>query len=274
MRTLNLLTIAAALVLMSSCDANDTCKFNAKEYAERKTERLDKLVELTDAQEKEVYSLYIEQGKQIKKDIKNMKKEGFEGKRPDKCEPKANCTKRAECPKAAECEKRANGECPKVKGDCTKKAECPKAAECEKRANGECPKVKGECTKKAECPKAAECTKKAECPKVKGECPKGKGEFRRVEKCAKAPNCNQPKADCPKVKEGECGKPNREVRRPRHPRNMVTPEAHKQFAEKLNAILTPEQQQILQQKRAERKQQCTPQPECCVNDNNAPKQAK
>lgn len=144
-----LMFVVAMATLTACCGECDKPKFNAKEYAERKTERLDKIVDLTDAQEKEVYATYLAQGKEIKKNIKAAKKMCGEMKRPD-CAPKPECQK-AECDKAkcdkAECQK---AECDKAK--CDKKAECDKA-KCDKKA---------ECCKKAECDKA-KCDKKAEC---------------------------------------------------------------------------------------------------------------
>ncbi|MBR3854493.1 MAG: hydrogenase iron-sulfur subunit, partial [Tidjanibacter sp.] len=68
MKTFRILAIAAAGVMMMSCAQNE-CKFNAKEYAERKTEKLDEIVSLDDAQEKAVYAVYLKQGKQIQKEI-------------------------------------------------------------------------------------------------------------------------------------------------------------------------------------------------------------
>ena len=161
MKTFRILAIAAAGVMMMSCAQNE-CKFNAKEYAERKTEKLDEIVSLDDAQEKAVYAVYLKQGKQIQKEIKSCKKHEGEVKCPDKqhgpkCDKKAECNK--PCDKKAECAKKA--ECNKP---CDKKAECTKKAEC----NKPCDK-KAECTKKAECnkpcDKKAECAKKAECNK-------------------------------------------------------------------------------------------------------------
>ena len=107
--------VVVAAVWMSSCCAQNEPKFNAKEYAKFKTEKLDKLVELTDAQEMEVYALYLEQGKQIQKGIKEMKKDACGQKKPA-CD-KAKCDKPA-CDKA-KCDKKAN---------CDKKAKCDKAA--------------------------------------------------------------------------------------------------------------------------------------------------
>ncbi|MBR1957674.1 MAG: hypothetical protein IKA28_01570 [Tidjanibacter sp.] len=161
MKTFRILAIAAAGVMMMSCAQNE-CKFNAKEYAERKTEKLDEIVSLDDAQEKAVYAVYLKQGKQIQKEIKSCKKHEGEVKCPDKqhgpkCDKKAECNK--PCDKKAECTKKA--ECNKP---CDKKAECTKKAEC----NKPCDK-KAECAKKAECnkpcDKKAECAKKAECNK-------------------------------------------------------------------------------------------------------------
>ncbi len=130
MKTIQKLTVTAvAIVAMSSCCAqNNKPKFDAKEYAKHKTERIDNIVELSDAQEKEVYALYLAQGKEIKKNIKAAKKECGEMKRPD-------CKKAENCPKT---------ECDKAKCDkpCTKKAECCDKAKCDKP----CPKS-GECAK-------------------------------------------------------------------------------------------------------------------------------
>ena len=129
MKTFRILAIAAAGVMMMSCAQNE-CKFNAKEYAERKTEKLDEIVSLDDAQEKAVYAVYLKQGKQIQKEIKSCKKHEGEVKCPDKqhgpkCDKKAECNK--PCDKKAECTKKA--ECNKP---CDKKAECAKKAECNK----------------------------------------------------------------------------------------------------------------------------------------------
>lgn len=119
MKTIQKLTLAVvAVAAMTACTQNDKPKFDAKEYAERKTERLDKIVELSDAQEKEVYALYLAQGKEIKENIKTLKKECGEMKKPD-CKKAEGC-KKAECDKA-KCEK-----------PCAKKAECNKP--CDKKA--------------------------------------------------------------------------------------------------------------------------------------------
>ncbi len=142
--------VAVASFALTSCDAKCD-KFNAKEYAQHKTERLDQVVNLTDAQQKQVYALYLEQGKEIAGHIKALKK--VECDKPA-CDKKADCTKKADCKKA---------ECKKVdckKADC-KKAECKKV-DCKK---ADCKKDCATCDKKAEC-KKADCTKKAECNKV------------------------------------------------------------------------------------------------------------
>lgn len=172
MKTIQKLTVTAvAIVAMSSCCAqNNKPKFDAKEYAKHKTERIDNIVELSDTQEKEVYALYLAQGKEIKKNIKAAKKECGEMKRPD-------CKKAENCPKT---------ECDKAKCDkpCTKKAECDKAkcdkAKCDKPCDkkAECDKAKCDkpCTKKAECCDKAKCDKP--CPKS-GECAKPHKPMRR-----------------------------------------------------------------------------------------------
>lgn len=259
-----------AAFAMVACSAQNDCKFNVKEYAEGKTERLDEVVELTDAQEKEVYALYLEQGKQIQKAIKQMKKEGFDHKRPEGAKKaecpkgKPECDKKADCPKAA-CDKKAEcqkAECQKGtcdKANCTKKAECQNA-NCEKKADcANCDK-KAEC-KKANCDKAA-CEKKADCKKA--ECKKAE--------CGKA-NCEK-KADCKKAECDKCPKGHKpqveKPAHPRHPRHMVNPAERKAFFEKLSAILTPEQQQILKTKMMERKERRgVPQqaPQCCPTQN-------
>ena len=211
--------VVVAAVWMSSCCAQNEPKFNAKEYAKFKTEKLDKLVELTDAQEMEVYALYLEQGKQIKKGIKEMKKDAC-GQKKAACD-KAKCDKPA-CDKKANCTKDCKkAECAK---DCTKKAECKK----------DC---KVACEKKAEC-KKAECTKKAECKK--GACDKAKCDKPACDKakCDKKANCDK-KAKCDKAA------------KPRRPR--VNPAERKAFFEKMNTILTPEQQQTLKTKMMERR---------------------
>ncbi len=161
MRTiLKLAIVAVAAMSLNACCECGKPKFNAKEYAERRTEKLDEIVDLTDAQEKEVYAVYLAQGKEIQKSLKNIKKECPEGK-------KAEC-KKAECDKA-KCEKPCDKKCDKVACDkvtCDKKAECKKA-ECDK---AKCEKA---CDKKAEC-KKADC-KKVECKRA--EC--GKKPIRR-----------------------------------------------------------------------------------------------
>lgn len=152
------LVAAVASAALVSCGQCDKPKFDVKEYAKHKTERLDKIVDLSDAQEKEVYALYLEQGKEAKKNFKAFQKECANMKQPD-CK-KAECSKpinKAECKKA---------ECNKA---CDKKAECNKA-ECNKACD-----KKAEC-KKAECNKP--CDKKAECKKAE---------------CSNAPLQNKPK---------------------------------------------------------------------------------
>lgn len=154
MKTIQKLTLAVvAIAAMTACTQNDKPKFDAKEYAERKTERLDKIVDLSDAQEKEVYALYLAQGKEIKENIKTLKKECGEMKKPD-CKKAEGC-KKAECDKPCAKKAECNKPCDKAKCEkpCAKKAECAKAcdkAKCEKP-----------CAKKAECNKP--CDKKAEC---------------------------------------------------------------------------------------------------------------
>ena len=258
--------VAAAAVAITSCNAKCD-KFNAKEYAQHKTERLDQVVDLTDAQEKEVYALYLEQGKTISKRIKNMDKADCTKPACDKkaeckkaeCDKKADCkkdecTKKAECKKVdckkdcATCDKKAEckkADCKKDCATCDKKAECTKKADCNKV---DCKKDCATCDKKAECKKGeckkAECTKKAECKKV--DCKKD------CATCDKKAECK--KADCKKV----CDK----NRRPHH-RPMVNPEAFKAHIEKLAAILTPEQMELLKAEKAKRFE-CAPKAgECC-----------
>ncbi len=213
MKTLALAVMAIAA--FTSCASKNECKFNEKEYAERKTAHLNEIVNLTDEQQKEIYNIFEAQGLEIKENIKNMK-----------CN-KAEC-KKAECDKAA-CEKKA--EC--------KKAECDKAA-CEKKA---------EC-KKAECDKAA-CEKKAECKKA--ECDKAN--------CEKKAECN--KAECDKAncdKKAACDK--KHHHRKHH---MVSPEKMKETFEKINAVLTPEQQEALKAHHANRRNCAASMKECCPN---------
>ena len=122
MRTiLKLAIVAVAAMSLNACCECGKPKFNAKEYAERRTEKLDEIVDLTDAQEKEVYAVYLAQGKEIQKSLKNIKKECPEGKIAD--------CKKAECDKA-KCEKPCDKKCDKAA--CDKKAECKKA-ECGKK---------------------------------------------------------------------------------------------------------------------------------------------
>ena len=264
-----------ALSLNSCCGGCDAPKFNAKEYAKNKTERLDKLVELTDAQEKEIYNIYLAQGKEMKKNMAAAKKACGDMKCPDgkkaecakPCPPKPECGKKAECPKKAECnkpcEKKANCEKPCAKkAECGKKAECPKKAECakpcEKKANCEkpcakkaecnkpCAKPEG-CTKKAECGKKADCTKKAECNKPcakKAECAKP---CAKPEGCKKAEGCKP----CPKGVKPECGKP----QKPNfHRHEFVSPEAKKATFEQIRSVLTEEQNNKIHEHFAKRKQ--------------------
>lgn len=289
-----------ALSLNSCCGGCDAPKFNAKEYAKNKTERLDKLVELTDAQEKEIYNLYLAQGKEMKKNMAAAKKacDGMkcpDGKKPEcgkpcpedkklecaakPCNKPEGCTKKAECEKPcakkAECKK---AECDKPcakKTECGKKAECnkpcEKKAECGKKAecNKPCAK-KAECTKKAECEKPCakktECNKKAECEKPcakKAECNK-KAECEKP--CAKKAECGK-KAECNKPcdKKAECGvahKPH-----PKHParHSFVSPESRKATFEKVRSILTEEQKNKLQAHFAQRNSFAPKAKECMTN---------
>lgn len=138
-----LVVAVAGATLTACCGQCDKPKFDAKEYAKHKTERIDKIVELTDAQQSEVYALYLEQGKEMKKNIKAFTKECANMKQPD-CK-KAECGK--PCPPKPECKK---GECDKAKCDaCPKKAECKKA-ECNKPCAPKCDKP---CPPKPECGK-------------------------------------------------------------------------------------------------------------------------
>lgn len=142
MKTILKLTLTALAVMsFSACGKCDKPKFNAKEYAERKVERLDNIVELTDAQEKEIYNIYLAQGKEIKKNLKNAKKECCDVKCPD--------SKQAECAKPCDkpaCDKKCDKACDKP---CDKKAECKK--ECAKPCNK--PACEKKCDKKAACDK-------------------------------------------------------------------------------------------------------------------------
>lgn len=237
MRIFNVMAVAAAgMLALVSCQNND-CKFNAKEYAERKTDKIDQIVELDDAQEKAVYAIYLEEGKQIKENIKAWEKQKGEMKHPDCKGPKAECDKKADC-KKAECDKVA---CDK-KADC-KKAECDKKAEC-----GKCPEKKAECNK-ATCNKKAN-YKKAEYDK-KAECTKAA--------CGKKADCK--KAECGKAectKKAECGQPTP----PRHHRHMISPKVRKETFQKIDALLTPEQQAKLKEHSAQRKA-CAPKAEQC-----------
>ncbi len=227
MKTIQKLTLAVvAIAAMTACTQNDKPKFNAKEYAERKTERLDKIVELSDAQEKEVYALYLAQGKEIKENIKTLKKECGEMKKPD--------CKKAEGCKKAECDK-----------PCAKKAECTKAcdkAKCEKP-----------CAKKAECAKECNkpCDKKAECAKA---CDKAKCE----KPCAKKAECNKP---CDK--KAECKQGYKHHKKHFRHHSLVSPERKKATFEQLGTILTPEQSAKLREHHARRhtcnqNKQCVP----------------
>lgn len=146
MKTILKLTLTALAVMsFSACGKCDKPKFNAKEYAERKVERLDNIVELTDAQEKEIYNIYLAQGKEIKKNLKNAKKECCDVKCPDskQAECKKECAK--PCDKPA-CEKKCEKACDKP---CEKKAECKK--ECAKPCDK--PACEKKCDKKAACDK-------------------------------------------------------------------------------------------------------------------------
>ena len=247
MKTLRTLAVmAAAATLLTSCAQNE-CKFNVKEYAERKTEKLDKIVDLDDAQEKAVYAVYLKEGKQIQKHIKESKNAKVEGKCPDHRGPKCDkapkcekpCTKKAECDKA-KCEK-----------PCAKKAECDKA-KCEKPCakKAECDKAKCEkpCAKKAECDKAKcekPCAKKAECGKP---CPEG-------HKCGRphhGPKCGKPHHEGPK-----CHKP-----APRH-HHMGGHDVRKATREEVKAILTPEQQEALKEHFKKLREHAHKAPKCC-----------
>ena len=264
---LKLAIVAAAAMSMSACCECDKPKFNAKEYAERKTERLDKIVDLTDAQEKEVYAVYLAQGKEIQKNIKTLKKECGDVKCPDG--KKAEC-KKAECEKP--CAKKA--ECKKAECDkpCAKKAECKKA-ECDKpcakkaECNKPCAK-KAEC-KKAECDKAKcdkPCAKKAECKKA--ECDKAKCD----KPCAKKAECDKAKCDKPCAKKAECKKAeckdgckHNHIAKGKHHRRpeMLSRESRKANRDLIRGILTPEQGEKLKEHYAKR-HQCAPNAKQCV----------
>ena len=203
MKTLKTLAIVAATILLASCSCGQKeCKFNAKKYAECKTEKLDKIVDLDDAQEKAVYAVYLKEGKAIASKIKECKKAECTKPCDKKCDKPA-CDKKAECNKAcdkkAECTKPCDKKCDKPA--CDKKVGCKKQAckaTCEEigailtPAQKEALKANCKPCKKAECEKP--CTK-AECNKAcdkKAECNKP---------CEKKTECNKPcdkKAECNK----------------------------------------------------------------------------
>lgn len=219
--------IALAALTMASCCNRNECKFSAKEYAKRETAKLNDIVKLDASQEKAVYSLYLEQGKNIQKAIKEGRKHDGDMKRPDRapqgseCGPKMNC---ASCDQAADCVKEGMAAAkPEGKPDAVKPAgkgcpECTKAECCKAECKGDC----------KDCPKVAgkpECCQ-AEC---KGEC-----------------------KDCPKV----AGKPECEVncmmKGGHGHRPMISREERQEFRQKLNTILTPEQQALLKSACAKR----------------------
>ena len=109
----------------------------------------------------------------------------------------------------------------KARKGCPGAKDCPKAKECKKQAT-DCPGAK-------DCPKAKECKKQAtDCPGAK-DCPKAK-------ECKKA---------CPNKGGEMCDKRKEEIHK-----------ARKEYKEKLNAILTPEQQEkqkALQNERREKR---------------------
>lgn len=236
MKTILKLTLTALAVMsFSACGKCDKPKFNAKEYAERKVERLDNIVELTDAQEKEIYNIYLAQGKEIKKNLKNAKKECCDVKCPDS--KQAECKK--ECAKPCDkpvCEKKCDKACEKP---CEKKAECKK--ECAK------PCDKPACDKK--CDKACDkpCEKKVECKK----------------ECAKP--CDKPACEKKCDKKAACDKKEFKGKRPHH-HNFVNPEQRKATFGKVRAVLTEEQNAKLKEHFAQRRHRdhrtnkCVPSP--------------
>ncbi|MBQ5669466.1 MAG: hypothetical protein IIV29_02115 [Tidjanibacter sp.] len=222
MKTLKTLALVAATVLLASCSCGQKeCKFNAKKYAECKTEKLDQIVDLDDAQEKAVYAVYLKEGKAIASKIKECKKAECTKPCEKKCDKPA-CDKKAECNKAcdkkAECTKPCDKKCDKPACDkkCDKPA-CDKKVGCKKQAcKATCEEIgailtpaqkealKANCKpcKKAECEKP--CAKKEECAKpCEKKCDKPA--------CDKKAECNKPcekKAECTKPcnKKAECNK--------------------------------------------------------------------
>ncbi len=112
-------------------------------------------------------------------------------------------------------------ECDKANG-CDKAKDCPNNKECKKN---DCPKTK-DCPKAKECGEAQKCDKANNCPKAK-ECPKAK----KCDKATDCPKAKQHKKGCRNTGELPMGKSREEVQKIR-----------KEYKEKLNAILTPEQQ--------------------------------
>lgn len=218
MKTLKTLAIVAATILLASCSCGQKeCKFNAKKYAECKTEKLDKIVDLDDAQEKAVYAVYLKEGKAIASKIKECKKAECTKPCDKKCDKPA-CDKKAECDKAcdkkAECTKPCDKKCDKPA--CEKKCDKP----CEKKCEKPCEK-KAECTKPCDkkCDKPA-CDKKVGCKKqaCKATCeeigailtPAQKEALKANCKPCKKAECEKPctKAECNKAcdKKAECNK--------------------------------------------------------------------
>ena len=217
MKTLKTLALVAATVLFASCSCGQKeCKFNAKKYAECKTEKLDQLVDLDDAQEKAVYAVYLKEGKAIANKIKECKKAECAKPCDKKCDKPA-CEKKCDkpaCDKKAECNKECNKPCEKkCDKPCEKKCDkpCDKKVGCKKQAcKATCEEIgailtpaqkealKANCKpcKKAECEKP--CAKKEECTKPcdkkcdKTACDK-KGECKKecTKPCDKKAECNK-----------------------------------------------------------------------------------
>lgn len=208
MKTLKTLALVAATVLLASCSCGQKeCKFNAKKYAECKTEKLDQIVDLDDAQEKAVYAVYLKEGKAIASKIKECKKAECAKPCDKKCDKPA-CEKKAECNKA--CDKKA--ECTKP---CEKKCDkpaCEKKAECNKDCNKPCDKKVG-CKKqacKATCEEIGAILTPAQKEALKANCkPCKKAECEKP--CAKKEECTKPcDKKCDKTacdKKVECNKP-------------------------------------------------------------------
>lgn len=207
-----LVTLSATSIVAQPHKADVKKKASSpKEYAQMRTDKMDKVVVLTDKQKTEIFNFYLKQAEaratakaapapQGEVDPAAKKAEFAKKMAENKAQLQKILTpeqytkwEAAVAKHKAEMKAKRASQCGSACGDCTKKCECPKC---------DC---KQDCAKQGDCPKSSCCQKN--CPK-QGNCAKAdscKKDCAKQGSCANVANCKMdcPKGDCPK---SDCAK--------------------------------------------------------------------